>query len=54
MNQIPKTNEWFIENGYTDPMEMIDHNGNLDLPEAIIQIFVAYNQQQHRRGQSMG
>ena len=37
MNPIQKTNEWFIENGYIDPMEIIDHNGNLDLPEAFIQ-----------------
>jgi len=47
-----KTNEWFIENGYTDPMEIIDHNGNLDLPEAFIQIFVAYNQHNIAEGKA--
>jgi hypothetical protein len=52
MNPIPKTNEWFIENGYADPMEMIDHNGNLDLPEAIIEIFVAYNQHNIAEGKA--
>jgi hypothetical protein len=44
MNPIHKTNEWFIENGYTDPMEMIDHSGNLELADAFLNIFVAYNQ----------
>jgi hypothetical protein len=39
-----KTNEWFIENGYTDPLEMIDHSGNLELADAFLNIFVAYNQ----------
>ena len=47
-----KTNEWFIENGYTDPMEIIDHNGDLDVPEAFIQIFVAYNQHNIAEGKA--
>ena len=52
MNPIEKTNEWFIENGYTDPMEIIDLFGNLDLPEAFIQIFVAYNQHNIAEGKA--
>lgn len=47
-----KPSEWFIENGYSDPMEIIDHNGNLDLPEAFIQIFVAYNQHNIAEGKA--
>jgi len=33
-----------IQQGYNDPHEMIEHNGNLELPEAFLNIFVAYNQ----------
>ena len=47
-----KSWEWFIKHGYTDPKEMIDHNENLDLPEAFMQIFVAYNQHNIAEGKA--
>ena len=47
-----KTNEWFIENGYTDPLEMIDHSGNLELADAFLNIFVAYNQHNIAEGKA--
>ncbi len=39
-----KPEHWFVQQGYTDPDELIDHNGNLQLPEKFMQIFSAYNQ----------
>jgi len=51
-NDRTKTNQWFIENGYIDPMETIDPNGNLDVPEAFMQIFVAYNQHNIAEGKA--
>ena len=51
-NDMIKSWEWFIEHGYTDPKEMIDHNENLDLPEAFMQIFVAYNQHNIAEGKA--
>ena len=39
-----KHEHWFVQQGYTDPDELIDHNGNLQLPEKFMQIFSAYNQ----------
>ena len=51
-SDMMKTSKWFIENGYSDPAQLIDHNGNLDLPEAFIQIFAAYNQHNIRDGKA--
>ena len=51
-NDMTKSWEWFIEHGYTDPKEMIDHNGNLDVPETFMQLFVAYNQHNIAEGKA--
>ena len=39
-----KNAAWFVDNGYKDPEELIDHNGALDETGAFVQIFAAYNQ----------
>ena len=36
--------EWFAANGYLNPEDMIDHNGNLDKVQSFMEIFIAYNQ----------
>ena len=36
--------EWFVANGYEHPDNLIDHDANLDEPEAFFGIFAAYNQ----------
>ena len=36
--------EWFVTNGYEHPDNLIDHDANLDEPEAFFGIFAAYNQ----------
>jgi len=36
--------EWYAANGYTNPEEMIDHNGNLNRIQPFMDIFIAYNQ----------
>ena len=36
--------DWFIQNGYEHPNDIIDHDANLDDAEAFFGIFAAYNQ----------
>ena len=36
--------DWFVANGYEHPDNIIDHDANLDEPEAFFGIFTAYNQ----------
>ena len=47
-----KKYEWFIENGYARTVETIDINGDLDVPEAFMQLFVAYNQHNIAEGKA--
>ena len=36
--------DWFIQNGYKHPNDIIDHDANLDDAVAFFGIFAAYNQ----------
>ena len=36
--------DWFVANGYEHPDNLIDHDANLDEPEAFFGIFADYNQ----------
>jgi hypothetical protein len=45
-----KEESWFVKQGYVDPDEIIDHNGNLQLPSKFIEIFSAYNQHNSAEG----
>ncbi len=48
-NKTDETSQW---DGFTHPDDMIDHNGNLELAEAFLNIFVAYNQQNIAEGKA--
>jgi hypothetical protein len=47
-----KTNETSKWDGFIHPDEMIDHNGNLELADAFLNIFVAYNQHNIAEGKA--
>ena len=41
---VEKDGEWFVANGFIHPDELIDHDANLDQPQAFFGLFAAYNQ----------
>lgn len=41
---------WFVENGYADPGDLIDHDADLDETAAFFGLFAAYNQHNIAQG----
>ena len=44
MNITTHEGSWLVDQGYTHPEELIDHDAELDITEGLLSIFQAYNQ----------